>query len=136
MVKIITDELVKLSCIQFFVSGLLSGIVMFLFETPVMADILASWMPIVYSGILSAGIGYTLQIVAQKDTDPTSASLLMSLESVFALISGMIILHEMMTGREAIGCVLMFAAIIVAQLPSKEERLTRAWNTPPPYSER
>ncbi len=115
---------VKLSCIQFFVAGLLSGVVMFIFETPVMADILASWMPIVYSGILSAGIGYTLQIVAQKDTDPTIASLLMSLESVFALISGMIILQEMMTGREALGCVLMFAAIIVAQLPSKEERLS------------
>ena len=114
---------VKMSCIQFFVVGILSGVVMFIFEEPTIGAILASWMPILYSGVLSSGVAYTLQIVAQKDTDPTVASLLLSLESVFAVIAGMIILHETMSGREIFGCVLMFSAIIVAQLPSKEERL-------------
>ena len=114
---------VKMSCIQFFVVGILSGIVMFITEEPTISAILASWMPILYSGVLSSGVAYTLQIVAQKDTDPTVASLLLSLESVFAVIAGMIVLHETMAGREILGCVLMFSAIIVAQLPSKEERL-------------
>ncbi|MGN0711537.1 MAG: DMT family transporter [Anaerovoracaceae bacterium] len=114
---------VKMSCIQFFIVGILSGVVMFITEEPTLSAILASWMPILYSGVLSSGVAYTLQIVAQKDTDPTVASLLLSLESVFAVISGMIVLHETMSGREVLGCVLMFAAIITAQLPSKEERL-------------
>lgn len=114
---------VKMSCIQFFIVSILSGIVMFAIESPTINDILISWMPILYSGVLSSGVAYTLQIVAQKDTDPTVASLLLSLESVFAVISGMIVLHEVLSGREIFGCVLMFAAIIVAQLPSKEERL-------------
>ncbi|WP_312352791.1 DMT family transporter, partial [Aminipila sp.] len=114
---------VKMSCIQFFIVSILSGIVMFAIETPTIANILTSWMPILYSGVLSSGVAYTLQIVAQKDTDPTVASLLLSLESVFAVLSGMVILHEVLSGREIFGCVLMFAAIIVAQLPSKEDRL-------------
>lgn len=113
---------VKMSCIQFFIVGILSGVFMFIFnEGPTVANILKSWMPILYSGVLSSGVAYTLQIVAQKDTDPTLASLLLSLESVFAVISGMIILHEMLSGRELMGCVLMFAAIIVAQLPAKND---------------
>ncbi|QIB70339.1 DMT family transporter [Aminipila butyrica] len=116
---------VRMSCIQFFVVAFLSGIVMFAIETPTVNNILISWMPIVYSGVLSSGVAYTLQIVAQKDTDPTVASLLLSLESVFAVLAGMIVLHEVLSGREILGCILMFAAIIVAQLPSKEERLTQ-----------
>ncbi|WP_312091392.1 DMT family transporter [Aminipila sp.] len=114
---------VKMSCIQFFIVSILSGIVMFAIETPTISNILMSWIPILYSGVLSSGVAYTLQIVAQKDTDPTVASLLLSLESVFAVLSGMVILHEVLSGREIFGCVLMFAAIIVAQLPSKEDRL-------------
>lgn len=110
---------VAMSCIQFFVVAILSSIVMFSFETPTIEAVLSSWPPIIYAGVLSAGVGYTLQIVAQKDTDPTTASLLMSLESVFALIAGMAILHEAMSGRQIFGCILMFAAIIVAQLPEK-----------------
>ncbi len=116
---------VKMSCIQFFIVAILSGIVMFIIETPSIDAILKSWMPILYSGVLSSGVAYTLQIVAQKDTDPTVASLLLSLESVFAVLSGMLILHEILSGREVIGCILMFVAIIVAQLPSKDERLAR-----------
>lgn len=110
---------VKLSCIQFFVCFMFSGIMMFCTETPDLSAILQSAMPILYTGILSSGVAYTLQIVAQKDTDPTVASLLLSLESVFALLAGMLVLHEMLSGKETIGCILMFAAIIVAQLPSK-----------------
>lgn len=114
---------VAMSCIQFFVVALCSGIVMFIFEEPTVANILSAWLPILYAGVLSSGVGYTLQIVAQKDTDPTMASLLMSLESVFALVAGMIILHEMMSGRQMLGCVLMFGAIIVAQLPQRNKKI-------------
>lgn len=110
---------VKMSCIQFFVCGILAGIFMFLLESPSWEAILSAAAPILYAGILSSGVGYTLQIVAQKDTDPTIASLLMSLESVFSLIFGWILLHEALTGVELLGCCLMFAAIIWVQLPER-----------------
>lgn len=114
---------VKMSCIQFFVCGAISIVPMAAMETIVLSNILACWLPLFYAGALSCGVGYTLQIVAQKDTNPTIAAMLLSLESVFAVISGTIILHEQMAVREIIGCIIMFAAIIIAQLPSKEERL-------------
>ena len=114
---------VKLSCIQFFISGIISLVPMFLFENPVLADILDCWLPILYAGALSCGVAYTLQVVAQRDTDPTIASLLLSLEAVFAVICGVIILHEHVALRELMGCIIMFVAIIIAQLPGKEERL-------------
>lgn len=112
---------VKMSCIQFFVCGILGFLCMMLFEQPSWQSILAAWMPIAYAGVLSSGVGYTLQIVAQKDTDPTVASLLMSLESVFSLIAGWIILGQGMSGWELLGCVLMFAAIVWVQLPEKKK---------------
>lgn len=112
---------VKMSCIQFFVCGVLAFFAMIIFEEPNVQDILAAWMPIVYAGLMSSGVGYTLQIVAQKDTDPTVASLLMSLESVFSLVFGWILLHEAMSARELIGCVLMFAAIVWVQLPERRK---------------
>ena len=112
-----------MSCIQFFVCGAMSFVGMMLFETPNWGDILDAWLPIVYAGVLSSGAGYTLQIVAQKDTDPTVASLLMSLESVFSLIAGWIILHQAMSGKELFGCGLMFAAVIWVQLPSRRKKL-------------
>lgn len=111
---------VKMSCIQFFVCGALAFVGMMLFESPSGKDLLEAWLPIVYAGVLSSGVGYTLQIVAQKDTEPTVASLLMSLESVFSLVFGWILLHEVMSARELIGCVLMFAAIIWVQLPGRK----------------
>lgn len=111
---------VKMSCIQFFVCGILCAIPMFLFERPDPVQILAAWMPLCYAGFLSCGVAYTLQIVAQKNTNPTVASLLMSLESVFAVLTGWIILGERLTPREFAGCALMFAAIILAQLPEKK----------------
>lgn len=108
---------VKMSAIQFFTSGVISGILMFIFEKPDLSNILAAWLPIAYAGVLSSGVAYTLQVVCQKHTDPTVASLLMSLESVFAVLSGALVLREIPTPREAIGCIIMFAAIILAQLP-------------------
>lgn len=108
---------VKMSCIQFFTSGVIAGILMFIFEKPDINNILAAWLPICYAGVLSSGVAYTLQVVCQKNTEPAVASLLMSLESVFAVISGAVILSQIPTPRETLGCVIMFAAIILAELP-------------------
>lgn len=113
---------VKLSCIQFFVCGILSGIPMMIFEQPQMGQIMDAWLPIAYAGILSSGVAYTLQIISQKHLNPTVASLLMSLESVFAVLTGWLILHEKLTLREFLGCVLVFVAIILAQLPEKKQQ--------------
>lgn len=110
---------VKMSCIQFFVCGILSGIGMFVTEEPHMTEILEAWLPIAYAGILSCGVGYTLQIVGQKGMNPTVASLLLSLESVFSVLAGMAVLGQKPTMREAVGCVLMFTAIILVQIPWK-----------------
>ena len=112
---------VKMSCIQFFVCGALSFVCMLVFETPSWSDILAAWLPIAYAGVMSSGVGYTLQIIAQKDTDPTVASLLMSLEAVFSLIAGWLILGQRLSGWELLGCGLMFAAIVWVQLPQKKK---------------
>ena len=116
---------VKLSCIQFLFAGALGIICMFIFEEPDINAILQCWLPILYAGVLSSGVGYTLQIVAQRHAEPTVASLLMSLESVFAVIAGAILLHETMSVRELSGCAVIFAAVIIAQLPSKEERMEK-----------
>ena len=113
---------VKLSCIQFLVCGTLSSFPMFLLEHPQLGQILDAWLPIAYAGILSSGVAYTLQIITQKHLNPTVASLLMSLESVFAALTGWLILHERLSARELLGCVLVFAAIILAQLPEKTKR--------------
>ena len=112
---------VKMSCIQFFLCGILAFVGMLIFESPTWSSIWDAMLPIAYAGILSSGAGFTLQILAQKDTDPTVASLLMSLESVFSLIFGWIILKEAMNGIELLGCGLMFAAIIWVQLPEKKK---------------
>ncbi len=110
---------VKMSCIQFFVCGVLSLIPMFVLENPQMAAIIKSWVPILYAGVLSSGVAYTLQIVGQKNVNPAIASLILSLESCFSVLAGWAILKQQLSEREAIGCVLMFAAIILAQLPEK-----------------
>ena len=110
---------VRMSCIQFFVCGVISMIGAFLFEAPDLGAILAGWLPILYAGVLSCGVAYTLQIVGQKNMDPTVASLILSLESVFSVLAGWVILHQTLSVRELAGCVLMFLAIILAQLPEK-----------------
>ncbi|MCR4717584.1 MAG: DMT family transporter [Lachnospiraceae bacterium] len=109
-----------LSCMQFFVGGGISIILMFIFETPIMADILAAGKPLLYSGIMSCGVAYTFQIIGQKYTEATIASLLMCTESVFAVIAAAIILNEYLTTREAIGCTIVFIAVIISQLPTKK----------------
>ncbi|WP_243031620.1 DMT family transporter [Anaerobutyricum hallii] len=108
---------VKMSCIQFLTGGVLGAVFMFLFESPNMAMILNAAGPILYTGIMSTGVGYTLQIVGQKGLNPTVAALILSLESVFSALSGYLFLHQVLTTRESIGCVLMFIAIVLAQLP-------------------
>ncbi len=108
---------VRLSCIQFFVCGCLCAVPMMLFERPEIHQILQAWLPLAYAGVLSSGVAYTLQIITQKHLNPTVASLLMSLESVFAALTGWLILKERLSPKELLGCVLVFAAIILAQLP-------------------
>lgn len=109
----------RLACVQFFVCGLVSVIGMLIWETPDLSGILAAWKPICYTAFLSTSVGYTLQIIGQKYTEPAVASLLMSFESVFATLAGFVILHEVLSERELVGCVIMFAAVILAQLPQR-----------------
>ncbi len=115
-------DCVKLSCIQFLVAGIISVGFMFIFEKPELKSILAAWLPIVYAGALSGGVGYTLQTVAQKWTKPSVASLLMSFESVFAVIAGAVLLQQIPSLREIGGCILMFASIIIIQLPESNKK--------------
>ncbi|MEG1044073.1 MAG: DMT family transporter [Oscillospiraceae bacterium] len=108
---------VKMSCLQFFVAGIFSSVMMFAKETPTISGILSSWIPLLYVGVLSTALGYTFQIIGQKHTDPTIASLLLSLESVFAVIMGWLILGETLTMQEFFGCALVFVSVISAQIP-------------------
>ena len=108
---------IKMSCIQFFTCSILSAVCMALFETVNVSNLLHAWIPILYAGFLSSGVGYTLQIIGQKGLNPTTASLLMSLESVFSVLAGWILLHQALSARELSGCILMFAAIVLVQLP-------------------
>lgn len=94
---------------------------MFLFENPSMSNILAAWQPILYAGVLSCGVAYTLQIVGQKGMNPTVASLILSLESVISVLAGLVLLGQKLSGREVAGCAFMFAAIVLAQLPSRSK---------------
>ena len=112
---------VKLSCIQFLVCGILSGIPALIFEKPEMCAVLTAWQPILYAGVMSCGVAYTLQIIGQKNMNPTVASLILSLESCISVLAGWVILGQQLSAREITGCVIMFAAIILAQLPQKEK---------------
>ena len=107
---------VQLSFMQFFVAAIISIVAMFIFEKPVIADIKTAAPSLLYSGIMSCGIAYTLQIMGQKHASPVVASLLMCLESVFAVITAAIVLHENMLPREMAGCLIMFGAIILSQV--------------------
>ncbi|MEE0839912.1 MAG: DMT family transporter, partial [Acutalibacteraceae bacterium] len=109
---------VKLSSIQFFVCGVLSAVLMFIFEEPSVNLVLSAALPILFLGVMSSGVAYTLQIIGQQMCDnPTLASIAMSFESVFAAIGGALF-GDIMTEREIIGCIIMFAAIVLAQFPS------------------
>ncbi len=112
-------EPVEMACIQFAVVGVLGCIGMLIWEKPSLELVLSNWLPIAYAGVLSSGVAYTLQMVALKHADPTEASLIMCLEAVFSVLTGAIVLHETMTGRAAVGCVLIFAAVVLSQLPER-----------------
>ena len=114
---------VQLSCLQFFFTAVWSGIGMVLFEEVTWAALSPCLMDILYVGIFSSGVAYTLQILAQKDSqNPTMVSLLLSLESVFGVMAGAIFLHETMTGKEYLGCALMLIAVVLAQLPAPKRK--------------
>ncbi len=116
---------VKMSCIQFFVAGFLSLIPMAFLETTTADGIMNSWLPLLYAGVLSSGVGYTLQIIGQKNMNPTIASLILSLESCISVLAGWAILGESLSARETIGCFLMFGAIILAQLPDSSGKIAQ-----------
>lgn len=111
----------RLNCIQCLVCAALSAVTMFLLEDPQWDLILQCWLPICYAGILSMGVAYSLQILGQQKLDPTPASLIMSLESVFAAVCGWLLLNETMTSPEFTGCILVFGAVILSQLPTKKK---------------
>ena len=112
---------VRLSAMQFFVAGVISFIIMLLTEQVSFEALKSAAWSIAYSGIMSSAVAFTLQILGQQKTEPTIATMIMSLESVFGVLTAMIVLSQVPTAREALGCVLMFAAIIVAQLPEKKK---------------
>ena len=111
---------IQLSCIQFFVAGILSMGLALLFEQFTLQQVLAAWVPLLYTGVISSGVGYTLQILGQRTVNPTVASLILSLESVFAALAGWVLLGQPLSLREVAGCVLVFAAVVLAQLPGKK----------------
>ena len=112
---------IRMSCIQFFAAGAVCVIPMLVLEHPVLTDIYSAMVPILYAGICSSGMGYTLQIVGQKGADPTIAGMLLSLESVFSALAGFVILHQILSLRELFGCGLMFVAVILSQLPERKK---------------
>ncbi|MDR1916508.1 MAG: DMT family transporter [Synergistaceae bacterium] len=107
---------VKLSCIQFFVCGAIAFAAAFIFEQPELSAIISAWAPILYTGVLSSGLAYTFQILGQKDVNPVAASLIMSLESVFAVLTGWVILGETLSSREITGCILIFTSNMLIQI--------------------
>ncbi len=115
-------EPVYMSFLQFAVCSLLSAAAMFIAETPIMGNIITGWRSIFYAGVISAGVGYTLQMIAQKNTDPTIASLILSLEAVFGALAGYYFLNEILNLKEILGCTLLLAAIIIAQLPYPKQK--------------
>ena len=121
-----TCDGVKLSCLQFLFAGTWSTILALFFDTISLQVLLDCIWPLLYVGVFSCGVGYTLQILAQKDSNPTVVTILLSLESVFAVIAGAVVLHQQMTGREYLGCVLMFAAVVLAQIPMPQKKEAKA----------
>ncbi len=108
---------VEISCIQFLTAGVISSILAFVFEKPELSGMIDGIIPLAYAGILSSGVAYTLQVIGQRDTDPAVASLLLSMESVFSLLAGWVILGQALSVRELAGCGLVFGAVILVQLP-------------------
>lgn len=110
---------VELSCLQFLTAGIIGSVLALIFERPTLSNFAGGIIPLAYAGIMSSGVAYTLQVIGQKDLDPTVASLILSLESVVSMLAGWVILKQALSPRELFGCVLVFAAVILAQLPEK-----------------
>ena len=113
-------DAILLSCTQFIWAGVFSSVFMIIFAEPHIADIIACWAPIMFTSVFVVAVAFTFQIIGQKTTEPAVASILLSLESVFGVIAGMVFLHEMMSGRELLGCILMFTAVVMTQLPERK----------------
>ncbi|MBQ8907463.1 MAG: DMT family transporter [Clostridia bacterium] len=113
---------VRISCIQFFTAGILSLPLMIFLDKPALSDIMAAALPILYLAILSSGIGYTAQIVGQKYVDVAIAPMVLSLESVFGAIGGALLLQETKTAVQIVGCVIVFGAVILVQLPARKKK--------------
>ena len=122
---------VKLSCLQFLVAGILSSVLMFTQEAPTLPSLWDAKWSILYAGVMSSGVAYTLQILGQKNYNPTVAVLILSLESCVSVLGGFLILKETMSVRELIGCGLMFVAIVLAQLPKKQNASSGQQKTSP-----
>ena len=118
-------DAVRLSCVQFLTVGVLSALIALIFEEPSLSGVLEGWWTVLYAGILSSAVAYTLQIVGQQRTPPAVACLLLSLESVVAVIASMIALQLYPRPTELVGMALIFAAIIVSQLPFRYKRKTK-----------
>ncbi len=107
---------IKLSCLQFVVTGIITMFMALVFEEPNLQNILKAAVPILYAGVFSSGVAFTLQIVAQKYAEPTIATLFMSMESVFSMLGGIVVLQQIPTKREALGCLLVFMAVLASQI--------------------
>ncbi len=114
---------VELSCLQFLTAGIIGSIGAILFEEPRLGDFIDGIIPLAYAGVMSSGVAYTLQIIGQKDMDPTVASLILSMESVISMLAGWVLLGQALTGRELFGCLLVFVAVILVQLPDLNKRI-------------
>lgn len=119
---------IRLSCGQFIVCTIICSVFVFTMEEPQLDQIVKGYIPLLYAGVLSCGVAYTFQIIGQKDNNPTVASLIMSLESVFSVIAGWLILNQKLSTRETVGCVIMFLAVILAQIPGKKLNLPAKLN--------
>ena len=113
------SDVIKLSCVQFAVCGAVSCGLMFLFETPSLPAMRECLFPLLYTGVFSCGVAYTLQVVGQKYTESTVASIILCSESVFGVLGSAIFLHETMTANEMIGCAILFTAVVASQLPGR-----------------
>ncbi len=112
-------EPVALSCVQFFVCFILSLVLSLIFEAPSFSNIASGWVSILYAGLLSSGVGYTMQIAAQKNINETVASLILSLESVFSAVFGFLVLGQQMNAKQLLGCVIVFACVVISQVNLK-----------------
>ncbi len=112
---------VSLSCIQFLFSGIICTIAAFIFESPSWEGIIAGLIPVLYAGVMSCGVAYTLQIIGQKNVEPAVASIILSLESVVSVLAGWVLLREVLSTKEIWGCILMFVAVILVQLPERKK---------------